>query len=244
MFGNNHHLQPSWNVDTFPTVVESCACTIYFKKKQRREWCISSSRKWLAKNPACSNLSILGRICFSFWVCQPGNTTPWRRRCPKECPQEGPIDRCSMRPSDLGIAQHLRSTLTSWILAPSAPHTHIHNSIISIHAYMSSYEMMDTWWHLVSACSLQNCQVAHGLIAQIEKEETHASGKIEKQKQPISLDSCHQMSRVCPVGMANRGYSDLFASICTMKHCNTGGVTFFGKHMLKQKDMKSESTWK
>lgn len=184
MFGNNHHLQPSWNVDTFPTVVESCACTIYFKKKQRREWCISSSRKWLAKNPACSNLSILGRICFSFWVCQPGNTTPWRRRCPKECPQEGPIDRCSMRPSDLGIAQHLRSTLTSWILAPSAPHTHIHNSIISIHAYMSSYEMMDTWWHLVSACSLQNCQVAHGLIAQIEKEETHASGKNEKKNSP------------------------------------------------------------
>lgn len=80
-------------------------------------------------------------------------------------------------------------------------HTHIHNSIISIHAYMSSYEMMDTWWHVVSACSLQNCQVAHGLIAQIEKEETHASGKIEKQKQPISLDSCHQMSRVCPVGI-------------------------------------------
>lgn len=122
-------------------------------------------------------------------------------------------------------------------------HTHIHNSIISIHAYMSSNEMMDTWWHVVSACSLENCQVAHGLIAQIEKEETHASGKIEK-KQPISLDSCHQMSRVCPVGMASRWYSDLFAFVCTKNHCNTGGVIFFGKHMLKKKAMKSESTWK
>ena len=222
-----------WNLVLVPST---------WKKKTRREWCISSSRKWPAKNPAFSNLT---RICFSFWVgCQPGNTTPWRRRCPKECPQEGLIDRCSMRPSDLGIAQHLRCTLTSWNTCTiCTTHTHIHNSIISIHAYISSYEMMDTWWHVVSACSLQNCQVAHGLIAQIEKEETHASGKIEK-KQPISLDSCHQMSSVCPVGMVNRWYSDRFASICTKKHCNTGGVTFFGKHMLKQKDMKSESTWK
>lgn len=176
-------------------------------KKQRCEWCISS-KKW----PAFSNLS---RMCFSFWVgCQPGNTTPWRRRCPKECPQEGLIDRCSMRPSDLGctgwtnhvqhdfmvetIAQHLRSTLTSWNTCTICT---THTSIIVSYLYMRICHPMK-WWirddTLFLHAPLKTAKWLMDLLPKLKKKKPMPRGKLKKNSQSlwIPVIKCQEFARL------------------------------------------------
>ena len=220
MFGNNHHLQPSWNVDTLRTV---CLYHLILKK-QRCEWCISS-KKW----PAFSNLS---RICFSFWVgCQPGNTTPWRRRCPKECPQEGLIDRCSMRPSDLGctgwtnqaqhdfmvetIAQHLRSTLTSWNTCTICT---THTSIIVSYLYMRICHPMK-WWirddTLFLHAPFKTAKWLMDLLPKLKKKKPMPRGKLkDKNSQSlwIPVIRCQEFAPLV------YGKSMIFGPICIRLH--------------------------